>query len=222
MSVWQFAGQTVGMSPKAMQGIEGRMKQLEETVTSMNKQNTEEALKNVRTLAGRPKLTAPGVLIAAMEVLVENATKSGHGELDYFNKALSACRQYEDHPDVCNLCLKLLGSSEDKKISSVVADWVKAGKGDTSKKEKEEEGSKMPSNQFPPAFYPYPPFYPPQAMNMMPPSGHMMGGMMQPYPQFDRPWGQGQRPRGPRKRGACYYCKEVGHLVSNCPKIKKD
>ena len=112
MSVRKSAGQAVGTSSKAMQGIEDQMKQLEETATSLNKHNTEEAL----------KLPSPGVLIAAMEVLVENATKSGHGELDYFNKALSACRQYEDHSDVCNLCLKLLGSSEDKQISSVVAD----------------------------------------------------------------------------------------------------
>ena len=58
MSVQQFAGRAMGTNSKAMQGIKGSMKQLDETVTSLNKHNTEEALKYVRTLAGRPKLTS--------------------------------------------------------------------------------------------------------------------------------------------------------------------
>ena len=207
-----------GETPQAM---EGRMRMLEETITNMNKNNTEEALKNVRTLASRPKLTSPGVLIAAMEVLVENATKSGHPELPYYSKALSACRQYEEHPDVCNLCLKLLGSNEDKKISSTIADWVKSGKPEASKKDKEDEASKAQVNHMPPAYYPYPHFFP-HGMNMMPQGGPMMGAMMPPFPNFGGQW-RGQRPRSPRgNRGACYYCKEQGHLVSNCPKLQKD
>ena len=74
-------------SPAGAQGIEGRMKQLEDQITGMNRNNTEELLRNVRTLAARPKLTSPWDLIAAMGVLVENATKSGHSEFDYFSKA---------------------------------------------------------------------------------------------------------------------------------------
>ena len=40
-------------------------------------------------------------------------------------KALAACRQHEEHPDVCGLCLKLLGSSDDRKIASSVSEWAK-------------------------------------------------------------------------------------------------
>ena len=81
-----------------------------------------EALKSVRALAGRPKLTPPSVLIAALEFLVECANKASHPEADFFSKALQACRQFENHDDISNLCLKLFGSSEDKKISATIAE----------------------------------------------------------------------------------------------------
>jgi len=71
-----------------------------------------EVLKHVITLAGRPKLTSASVLISAMEVLVEYAHKAGHPDMEFYSKALQACRQFEGHDDIiCNLCLKLLGSS---------------------------------------------------------------------------------------------------------------
>ncbi|CAG2234151.1 unnamed protein product [Mytilus edulis] len=82
-----------------------------------------EALKSVRALAGRPNLTPPSVLIAALGFLVECANKASHPEADFFSKALQACRQFENHDDISNLCLKLLGSSEDKKISATIAEW---------------------------------------------------------------------------------------------------
>lgn len=92
---------------------------MEESLVSLKSKQAgdrvEEALKNVRVLAGRPKLTSPSVLLASLEVLVENAAKAGHNETAYFTKALQTCRQYEDNVDMCSLCLKLLGSSEDKK-----------------------------------------------------------------------------------------------------------
>ncbi|KAJ8309737.1 hypothetical protein KUTeg_011602 [Tegillarca granosa] len=80
--------------------------------------------KNVRVLASRPKLTNSGVLFAALEVLVDCAVKAGHAESEHYTKALQTCRQYEDHDDLCSLCLKLVGSSEDKKISSIIVDWA--------------------------------------------------------------------------------------------------
>ena len=76
-------------SPACTQGIEGRMKELEGQITGMNRNSTEESLRNVRTLASRPKLTSPGIPIAAMKVLVGNTTKSGHSELHYLRSACS-------------------------------------------------------------------------------------------------------------------------------------
>ena len=49
---------------------------------------------------------------------------------DFFSKALQARRRFEDSEDVCGLCLKLKGSSEDRKISSAIAEWVKGKKYD--------------------------------------------------------------------------------------------
>ena len=43
-----------------------------------------------------------------------------------FAKSFSTCKKYEDHEDFCSLVLKLFGSSEDKKIANLVADWAKA------------------------------------------------------------------------------------------------
>lgn len=56
-------------------------------------------------LASRKKLVSPGVLIAALEVLVDNASAGGHPDKDFFQKALIACRQHEEHQDLCSLCL---------------------------------------------------------------------------------------------------------------------
>lgn len=53
--------------------LENRMKKLEENLAKQHRQTVEEALKNVRTLASRQKLVSPGVFIAALEVLVDNA-----------------------------------------------------------------------------------------------------------------------------------------------------
>lgn len=49
----------------------------------------------------------------------------GHKDAEFFNKALQACRRFEESEDVCGLCLKLIGSSEDRKISTAIAEWVK-------------------------------------------------------------------------------------------------
>ncbi|CAC5370303.1 unnamed protein product [Mytilus coruscus] len=89
----------------------------------------DEALQNVRTLASRPKLTSnPRVLLAAIEMLVDSANKADHKDSDMYQKSLSTCRKYEEHPDFCGLVLKLFGSQEDKRISSLVADWAKSKK----------------------------------------------------------------------------------------------
>ncbi|CAC5388722.1 unnamed protein product [Mytilus coruscus] len=91
----------------------------------------DDALQYVRTLASRPKLTSnPSVLLAAIEMLVDAANKADHKNSAMYQKSLSTCRKYEEHPDFCGLVLKLFGSQEDKHISSLVADWAKSKKYD--------------------------------------------------------------------------------------------
>ena len=202
--------------------LEGRMKKLEENLALQHKHGVDDALKNVRTLASRPKLTSPGVLIASLEVLVDCASASGHPEKEFYQKALTACRQHEEHPDLCGLCLKLIGSSDDKKIANSVAEWVKACRksDNVTVKENKEEPPKSPSSSYGyiphgyPAPYP-PPFYP-YGSPVLPPFG----------PSTFSPGRRG-RPQGPsmggkKKLGPCFYCKELGHLVNDCPKIKKE
>lgn len=92
-------------APADSMNLENRMKKLEENLAKQHRQTVEEALKNVRTLASRQKLVSPGVLIAAFEVLVDNASAGGHPDEDFFQKALIACRQHEEHQDLCSLCL---------------------------------------------------------------------------------------------------------------------
>ena len=75
----------------------------------------EEAIRQLNVLAGRPKLTSPAVIIAAVESLVDVATRTSHKDLEYYCKALQACRRFEGSPDLCSLCLRLFGSHEYKK-----------------------------------------------------------------------------------------------------------
>ena len=146
--------------------MESRLTRLEQNFDDMRQKQCSErvadALKNVRILAGRPKLTSPSVLLASMEVLVEAALKAGHSDTDFFSKALQACRQYENIPDLCNLCLKLFGSSEDKKISSAIAEWVKTNKHESKlSSEKEDQSRSVTINtvqQQPNVPVSYPPF----------------------------------------------------------------
>ncbi|KAJ8300066.1 hypothetical protein KUTeg_021585 [Tegillarca granosa] len=194
---------------------EVRVKKMEESLVSLKSKQAgdrvEEALKNVRVLAGRPKLTSPSVLLASLEVLVENAAKAGHNETAYFTKAQQTCRQYEDNVDKCSLCLKLLGSSEDKKISSIVADWAKAKKYENNKNDQglqKENKTAQPVNQFTcMSGFPYPlfPFNFPFISPYIPPGSSMM-------PQhfnMGRPF---IRPRMQRSK------RESGHYVNDCPK----
>ena len=113
-------------SNPAPETLESRMKKLEDNLATRHRQSVDDALRNVRTLAARPKLVSPGVLIAALEALVDSASVGNHPDQDFFKKSLIACRQHEEHPDLCGLCLKLLGSSDDRKIASSVAEWMKS------------------------------------------------------------------------------------------------
>lgn len=63
-----------------------------------NAESVENALKNVRILAGRPKLIAPIVLLASLEVLIHRVVKAGLSDTEYYSRALQACRQFEDKP----------------------------------------------------------------------------------------------------------------------------
>lgn len=194
-------------------------KQMDSMKQHHNAERVEEALKNVRILAGRPKLTAPSILLARLEVLVECALKTGHSDTEYFSKALQTCRQFEDNPDVCNLCLKLLGSSEDKTISATIAEWAKCKKYDSKFEVGSKEAKGYPQQNVLPEqrsvpFY-YPPFYPPIPFGQ----GYQGPG----FPSFMGPRRPGFRHRFQRDRGACFFfCKETTHFISNCPKMKRE
>ena len=194
--------------------LESRVRLMESNLqVFQNKQSAdkvEEDLKNVRTLAGRPKLTSPSVLLAALEVLVQCATKACHTDSEYYSRALQACRQYEDHPDICTLCLKLLGSSEDRKISNTIADWVKSKKYDVKPEVKEGNEKTVASYQQFGSHFPFPP-YPmflssPHAFhNMGFPTPTTMQGMG--FPPFSPGNSSGRSFARPRQgRRVCFYC----------------
>lgn len=109
--------------------LEDRLKGLEQNVSVLKsksgEQKVDDAIRQVRLLAARLKLTPSHVLIASLEMLVDVAKCEGHKDAEFFNKALQACRRFEESEDVCGLCLKLIGSSEDRKISTAIAEWVK-------------------------------------------------------------------------------------------------
>ncbi|VDI69358.1 Hypothetical predicted protein [Mytilus galloprovincialis] len=77
----------------------------------------DEALKHVKVLASRPKLTSACVLLASLEVLVDCALKAGHNETEYYSKVLQACRHYEDNPDG--------GSVKKLRFHPDIPDWEK-------------------------------------------------------------------------------------------------
>ena len=188
--------------------MEDRLLAMEDSFNSFKAQKremqVEESLRHIRILASKPKLTAPHVLIAAVESLVEVATKASHKELDYFVKSLSYCRKYESSDDLCGLALKLFGSAEDKKIATAVNEWAKG-----RKYEGPQDSHKIEQNNFLPMFPNG--FTPPFLPYNMPPY---------PFP-FHRGNGRG-RGRGSRSnKSSCFYCKEDGHFVSNCPKLSQ-
>ncbi|XP_069114013.1 uncharacterized protein [Argopecten irradians] len=216
--------------------MEVRMQRMEEDLKLMSQKTVEGSLKHVRSLASKPSLTKGPALVTAMEILVENAIKAGHSEADFYAKALSACRQFEAHPDICGLCMKLLGSNEDRKISATVADWVKCSEVMSEREKSENAVGKVPT-PISPMFYPHM-MHPSQNFSTMAAPGPILPGVpgvgspysYMPYPHPLSPQGghsfrQGRRNKGdrnPRGRGSCFYCKEQGHFVSDCPKIKKD
>ena len=126
----------VGSDGKAAQGdpsttnqqLQAMRQDLDELKKNSKVLQVDEALSYVRTLAARPKLTTPGVLLAAIEMLVDAANKANHKDCSLFSKSFSMCKKYEDNVDFCGLVLKLFGSQEDKKISSLISDWAKSKK----------------------------------------------------------------------------------------------
>ena len=213
--------------------LETRIKQMEDTVKSFSNKSAEkqieESLAHVRILASRPNLTQSYVLLAAIELLVTLATKHNCKEADYYSKAYTYCKKFEDAKDLCNLAMKLFGSAEDKKLANLVAEWMKGKKYEGSPKKVTEETDK--ENKFdmnknisqnhgylnnPASFgFPYP-----GAGGIIPPYF-----VPPPYQQFQGGYGQnrfgGRGRSGYSRRGRCLFCKEQGHFVANCPKIVK-
>lgn len=174
------------------------------------------ALKNISILARRPKLTAPAVMLAAVESLVDIAISSGHKEADYYAKALQTCRKFENNPDIFGLYQRLFGTADDKKISSVVAEWSRNKKYLDENIESKENVNSMSSVGF----------AGPHGSNFV--SGNPN------FPFWQSPLGawQGMPMYGPMPArfprhisyvgGACYYFTRPGHVVAKCPKFTKE
>lgn len=76
---------------------------MESTIKEVTENTDKElnlALKNISILASRPKLTAPTVMLAAVESLVDIVISSGHKEADYYANALQTCWKFENNPDI--------------------------------------------------------------------------------------------------------------------------
>jgi len=73
--------------PSASNDFEVRMRAIEQKILNLKSQTgdnkVEEALRQVRILVSRPKLTPTHVLIAALEMLVDVATQSSHKEVEF-------------------------------------------------------------------------------------------------------------------------------------------
>ncbi|XP_061191609.1 uncharacterized protein LOC133199787 [Saccostrea echinata] len=117
-----------------LENIESAMKE----VTGNTDKEVNLALKNISILASRPKLTAPALMLPAVESLVDIAISSGHKEADYYAKVLQTCRKFENYHDIFGLCQRLFGT-DDKKISSVVSEWSKNKKYLDENKESKEK-----------------------------------------------------------------------------------
>jgi hypothetical protein len=116
--------------------LEVRLKEMEDKMNSFSNKSAEvgESLAQVRILTSRPNLTPSHVLLAAIEALVTVATKFGHKEAEFFSKAYTHCKKFENSKDIGNLAMKLFGSAEDKKLASMVVEWMKGKKYDISPK----------------------------------------------------------------------------------------
>lgn len=199
-----------------------QIKSLKEDVEALKNRKdslqVDDALSNVRSLASRSKLTSPNVLMAAIETLVEISQKSNHKDSIMYAKAFAICKKYEDSEGFGDLVLKLFGSTEDKKVASVVAEWSKQKKYESEKKPTESSNGNV--NQFyaPHGYGPYP-YY---GFGNFGPGPMMYSAVPRHGPFFGRRSalrGAG-RYRKP-KTSNCFYCQETGHFVSECPKLVK-
>ncbi|CAC5394760.1 unnamed protein product [Mytilus coruscus] len=129
-----MSGANVDISSRSKdtQNLQVILSSLKQEVDALNTKRldmqVDEALANIRTLASRPKLTAPHVLLAAIETLVDIAHTTYHKDAAMFSKAFSTCKKYEDNEEFCSLVFKFFGTQEDTRIASLVADWAKSRK----------------------------------------------------------------------------------------------
>ena len=64
-----------------------------------SEKQVEECLSHVRILNSRPSITQPHVLLASIQTLVTVAAKVSNKDADYYGKAYSYCKKFEDSRD---------------------------------------------------------------------------------------------------------------------------
>ncbi len=191
-----------------------RLEQLQRQVDGMSSSTgeVEDAFSQVNRMMSRIKMVQPFVALAALENLVDVATKHGHKDATYLRKALLECRSREDDPGFADLVCQLFGSAEDRKVAAVVHGWRKAkrveGEATLPSAPGVTPAPTPPQSFYPPPFSPY--AVPVPFPGYSPPPGNVRGR----NPQSRRP--------GPRAPGgaSCYFCREPGHLIATCEKAK--
>jgi hypothetical protein len=129
---WGFLGSRNRDGKEENKTVEEQLKSMRSDLDALRSRRetmqVDEALSNVRSLASRPNLTSPDVLMAAIETLIEISNKNNCKDAHMFSKSYAICKRYEQNEDFCGLVLKLFGSQEDKKIANIVAKWAKSKK----------------------------------------------------------------------------------------------
>ncbi len=181
----------------------------------------EKALRAVRTLAGKGR--DPSLVLDALDDLVAAALNAevNEAQTQLYKKVLEQCRKMDhlEAEDFGSLCLCLLGDTVDQKIAEGLARFNKIKR---QRRQSPGESQAGGSNSVP-AQPQQPAVFAPQ-----PPQGwqpvFQYSSPLPNYPPEQGGYGWPRRGRGRGRGGArskaCYGCREEGHFLDQCPKLK--